>query len=142
MGKGPNIKNIWGIPLFGGRKCWICGRLSQLFGIFTCKSRENMDLDCSNHHHVVQHAKIRCLHPCVSCLVMNLGTRTKCRHFPSYGTASPTVSNHVTGFQILIFVTCAKWWSFSDDQGICTDHCIIQLPIIAGVTSSMCRCPN
>ena len=45
MGKVPNIANIWGIPLFGDRKCWICGRLSQLFRIFACKSRENMDLD-------------------------------------------------------------------------------------------------
>ena len=41
----PNIANIWGIPLVGDRKCWICGRLSQLFRVFTCKSIENMDLD-------------------------------------------------------------------------------------------------
>ena len=41
----PNIANIWGIPLVGDRKCWICGRLSQLFGVFACKSVENMDLD-------------------------------------------------------------------------------------------------
>ena len=41
----PNIANIWGIPSFGDRKCWICGRLSQLFGVFACKSIENMDLD-------------------------------------------------------------------------------------------------
>ena len=45
MGTILNIADIWGIPLFGDRKCWICGRLSWLFGIFTCKSRENMDLD-------------------------------------------------------------------------------------------------
>ena len=41
----PNIVNIWGIPLFADRKCWICGRLSQLFGVFACKSIENRDLD-------------------------------------------------------------------------------------------------
>ena len=40
-----NIVNIWVIPLVGDRKCWICGRLSQLFGVFTYKSMENMDLD-------------------------------------------------------------------------------------------------
>ena len=45
MGKVLNIANIWGIPSFGDSKCWICGRLSQLFGIFACKSRETMDLD-------------------------------------------------------------------------------------------------
>ena len=45
MGKVPNIVNIWGIPLVSDRKCWIQGRLSRLFGIFTCKTRENMDLD-------------------------------------------------------------------------------------------------
>ena len=45
MGMVPNIANIWGIPLVGDRKCWICGRLSQLFGVFICKSIENMDLD-------------------------------------------------------------------------------------------------
>ena len=40
----PNIVNIWGIPMVGDRKCCICGRLSQLFGVFTCKNRKNMDL--------------------------------------------------------------------------------------------------
>ena len=40
-----NIVNIWDIPLVGDRKCWICGRLSQLFGVFACNSIENMDLD-------------------------------------------------------------------------------------------------
>ena len=43
MKKVLNIANIWGIPLFGDRKCWICGKLSPLFGICACKSRENMD---------------------------------------------------------------------------------------------------
>ena len=45
MGKVLNIANIQGIPSFGDCRCWICGRLSRLFRIFTCKSRENMDLD-------------------------------------------------------------------------------------------------
>ena len=45
MGKVLNIVNIWGIPSFDDSRYWICGRLSQLFGIFACKSRENIDLD-------------------------------------------------------------------------------------------------
>ena len=40
-----NIMNIWGIPLVGDRKCCICGRLSQLFGVFVCMDKENMGLD-------------------------------------------------------------------------------------------------
>ena len=41
----PNIANIRGIPMVGDRKCWICGGLSELFGVFACRSIENMDLD-------------------------------------------------------------------------------------------------
>ena len=34
-----------------------------------------------NRHNVVQYAKICHLHPCVSCIVVDLGARTKCRYF-------------------------------------------------------------
>ena len=37
--------------------------------------------DCRN---AVQYARNCRLHPCVSCLVVNLDARTKSRHFPSY----------------------------------------------------------
>ena len=34
-----------------------------------------------NHRNAVHYAKICCPHPCVSCLVVDLGARTKCGHF-------------------------------------------------------------
>ena len=75
-----NIVNIWDIPLDGDRKCWICGRLSQLFRVFACKSIENMDLDWQPLQ-CIHYAKISHPCPCMSCLVVNLGARIKCRHF-------------------------------------------------------------
>ena len=76
-----NIVNIWSIPLVGDKICCICGRLSQLFGIFICKDRENMVFRLGNCRNEVHYAKICCPHPCVSCLVVDLGARTKCGHF-------------------------------------------------------------
>ena len=40
-----------------------------------------MVLDLGNHHNVVQYAKNCRSHPCVSCLVVDLGARIKCRYF-------------------------------------------------------------
>ena len=34
-----------------------------------------------DHHNAVQHAKNCHSHPCVSCIVVDLGVRTKCRYF-------------------------------------------------------------
>ena len=75
------VPNICGIPSLGDRKCWICGRLSQLFGIFICKGIENMDLDLETITMRFTMPKISLPCPCVSCLVVDLGARTKCRHF-------------------------------------------------------------
>ena len=47
------------------------------------------------------------------------------------GTTFQSVSNHVTGFFILLFVMCAKRQSLDDDQRICSDYCIVQLSMIS-----------
>ena len=46
MGKVPNIANIWGIPsCLVIRNAGFVVDCPNYSGIFTCKSRENMDLD-------------------------------------------------------------------------------------------------
>ena len=50
--------------------------------IFICKDKENMGLDLApDRHNVVHYAKICHPCPCMSCLVAEIGARTKCGHF-------------------------------------------------------------
>ena len=67
------------------------------------------------YHHAVQYTKIRCLHPCVSCLVMTLGTKTKCRYFSKL-YANNCVWKNVKIKNKIKYRTSSTSWSYIVDK--------------------------